>query len=508
MKVEQIYQFVGDIYTEVTGQESPLQENLSNIVDVGNAVLSNEYREKYVNAMLNRIGRMVFVDRPYDGIAPRILREGWEWGSIMSKSRTKDFTAVANPSWSLTRGQSVDQYVYEPPTVQTTLYNEMVTWEIDCSFVNRQLKQSFKSASEMDRFLSMIRSQINNNENQQIDSLTMRAINAMMGRRLAKNIAVIDLLAGYNNAFSTNLTPSQAVTSKDFARYAAYEILLYKDRIKAKTAVFSENESGYTTFTPSSYLHLILLSDIAKSMDVYLQSETFHNSFTDIGTFDTVPFWQASGNSFAIADTSRLNIVVPGLTSGNVVNRNYVIGCMFDRDAAGIINEERRVEVAYNARGEYWNNFFKVDTRLFTDPAENCIVFTIGSGTIPAVTVSSMDPSAEVFGYTVSDLQSGVTVSGNKITGTLNYINSGSLVPTWGAGNFIALNFTDIPAGATVKVGLSPSEGSGLVPLDDDHAGVFKITDKYEQRFKVVTTLNGDSTAQLFDLSGLTLQTS
>ena len=117
-------------------------------------------------------------------------------------------------------------------------------------------------------------------------------------------------------------------------------------------------------------------------MDVYLQSETFHNSFTEIGTFDTVPFWQASGTSFAIADTSRLNIIVPGLSNDNVVNRNYVIGCMFDRDAAGIINEDRRVEVAYNARGEYWNNFFKVDTRLFTDPAENCIVFTIGTGVI------------------------------------------------------------------------------------------------------------------------------
>lgn len=507
MKTTQIYEYLSDVYKEVTGQESGVQEDLTNIVDVGSALLSTDFREKYVSAMLNRIGRMVFVDRPYTGIAPRIVREGWEWGSIMSKSRTKDFAATVNPSWELTRGQSVDQYVYQPPEVQTTLYNEMVTWEIDCSFVNRQLKQSFTSAAEMDRFLSMIRSQINNSENQQIDSLTMRAINAMIGRRLARNIAVVDLLSGYNRAFGTSMTEQETATSKDFARYAAYQILMYKDRMRAKTAVFSENEDGYTTFTPNEFMHLILLSDIAKSMDVYLQSETFHNSFTEIGVYDTIPFWQSSGANFAMADISNINIVVPGINQ--TINRNYIVGVLFDRDAAGIINEERRVEVAYNARGEYWNNFFKVDTRLFTDPAENCIVFTIGSGSIPQVTVSAMDSSEEVFGYTVSQLQTGVTVTGSKITGTLHYISSGSLAQTWGAGNFIALNFTQIPAGATsCKVGMYPSVSSGLVELDADHKAVIKVTDKNAQRLKVVTTVNGDATTQTFDLSGLTCETS
>lgn len=382
MKIEQIHELLDTIYTEVTGQESVVKEDLNNIVDVGNALLSTDYREKYVNAMLNRIGRMVFVDRPYDGVAPKILREAWEWGSIMSKSRTKDFSPTDNPTWSLKSGESVDQYIYNPPTVQTTLYNEMITWEIDCSFVQRQLKQSFSSAAEMDRFLSMIRSQINNNQNQYIDSLIMRTINALIGRRINKDIAVIDVLAKYNAAFGTTMTAAQAVNSKDFERYLAYTLLLYKDRIKAKTAAFSENEEGYTTFTPAEYCHLILLSDIAKSLDVYLQSETFHNSFTEIGTYDTIPFWQGSGKSFDIVDTSRINITLPGILPEATVNRNYIIGCMCDRDAIGIINEERRVEVAYNARGEYWTNFFKIDTRLFNDPAENCIVFVLGSGTI------------------------------------------------------------------------------------------------------------------------------
>lgn len=384
MQTTQIYEFLSTVYGEVTGQTDVVAENLSNIVDVGNTLLSANYRETYVNSLLNRIGRMVFVDRTYTGAAPSIIREAWEWGSIMSKSRTKDFEPVNNPTWQLTKGETVDQFEYNPPEVQTTLYNTMVTWEIDCSFVNRQLKQSFANPSEMDRFLSMLRTQINNNQVQNIDNLIMRTINNFIGMRINSNIAVVDLLASYNSAFGTSITASQAIYNKDFLRHAAYQILVYKKRMAKKTANFSENETGYTTFTPPEYLHLTLLDVLGEALNVYLQSETFHNEFTEIGAYDTVSEWQGTGEGagYPFDSISQLNVTVSGVTPTANVNRSGIVGVMFDRDAMGIINEDRRVEVAYNARGEYWNNFFKVDTRLFNDKAENGIVFTIGTGTI------------------------------------------------------------------------------------------------------------------------------
>lgn len=384
MQITQIYQLLNAIYGEVTGKNNVVAEDLSNIVDVGATMLQSNYTEKYVNSLLNHIGRMVFVDRVYSGFAPSIIRESWEWGSIMSKSRTKDFTPGPNMAWNLTAGQSVDQYVYTPPEIQTTLYNEMIAWEIDCSFLRDQITQSFSSVDEYDRFIAMIQSQIKNNEVQYIDSLIMRAINSMIGRRLNKNIAVVDLLSLYNSTYTENLTPAAAIVNKDFARFAAYEIMLFKDRMKAKSKAFSENVDGYTTFTPPEYLHLVLLSDFAKSLDVYLQSDTYHNSFTEIGSYETVPYWQGIGNdsNFNITAISHINVTLPGITPTATVNRNFVVGTMFDRDACGIINERREVAAAYNTRGKYWNNFYQVETRLFTDPAENCIVFVIGTGAI------------------------------------------------------------------------------------------------------------------------------
>ncbi len=101
-----------------------------------------------------------------------------------------------------------------------------------------------------------------------------------------------------------------------------------------------------------------------------------------------------------------------------------------------------------------------------------------------------------------------MAVANGAITGTLKYLDTGALVTDWGEGNFIALKFTDIDSDAvSVKVGLAPSAGSGLVELinDPDKDGVFKVTDKDTQKFVVIQTdADGRPKTQEFDLSGLT----
>lgn len=114
----------------------------------------------------------------------------------------------------------------------------------------------------------------------------------------------------------------------------------------------------------------------------------------------------------------------------------------------------------------------------------------------------------DFWGTTAAQMQSGVSVSGNKITGTLTKLTSGQLVTDWGEGYFLALKFSNIDADATsVKVGTLPSVPSGLAEIinDPDKNGVFKITDKDVQKFKVVQSNANGKTTQLFDLSGLTL---
>lgn len=510
MEVNQLHEFLSTVYTEVTGKEGIVQENLSNIVDVGKEVLSVDYRESYVNSMLNLIGRWVFVDRPYEGQAPNIIREAWEWGSIMSKSRTKDPEPTVNPTWDLKPGESVDQYVFTPPEVQTTLYNTMDTWEIDCSFVNRQLKQSMDSAAMLDRFIGMIRTNINNTQVSNIDELTMRCYNNLIGHRLSRKVAIIDVLESYNSIhYDAPITADEAPYNPEFLRHLAFLILIYKNRMRKKIANFADLSGGYTTFTPPEYAHLVLLDVFSEALKIYLESDTYHDDLLKIGAYDMISNWQGTGkgSDFRFADISQINIQVSGLSTGAEVNRYGIIGILHDRDALGIINEDRRVEVAYNAKGEYWNNFFKIDTRLFNDVGENAIIFVMGNGI--DVYTAPLAPGEEIFGYKASQLQSNLRVdANNKISGDLYYISTGALIPNWGAGNFMALKFLNIPDNATsCKVGMDPSQSSGLVEIidDPDRAGTFKVTDPTTQKFVIETTIDGLVNRQVYDLSGLTL---
>lgn len=426
MQVKQIYGILNDIMNEVTGQngaaegEEPafiLQEDLSNIVDMGTLVFNNNWRDNYVKSMINRIGREVFVDRTYEGYAPSVLRDAWEYGSIMSKTRCKVFDAKANPSWNLQPGETVNQFEFNPPTVSQKFYNSKTAWQINCSFTDVQLRESFTSAAAMNRFISMIENRIQTSMTIYIDSLIMRTINNFIGEKLSAQNGVIDVLAEFNATQSTPITAADAVSSKEFYRYLAYRTDRDIERFRAPSVNFNIDPDGdNVTFTPREYAHFVLHSDFAAGIKVYLQSDTYHENLVSLGDFETVPFWQSQGEDYALATTSRIDIK---LASDNTktVNRNYIIGFLFDRDALGVLNDNRRVTSSYNANGEYWNNFYKVDTSYFNDLAENALIYVLGNGSIPTITLSASTATATL-PSTTATITATVSPAGSTVTWT------------------------------------------------------------------------------------------
>lgn len=130
-----------------------------------------------------------------------------------------------------------------------------------------------------------------------------------------------------------------------------------------------------------------------------------------------------------------------------------------------------------------------------------------------SLTVEAENSETELFGVSVSDMQSNISISGGNATGTLKYLGgSNAITNKWGAGNFIALKISasNWNAYTSVKVGLEPSQNSGLVEIktDPDKNGVFKVTNKDVQRFKIVATDGANTREQYIDLSGLTCETS
>lgn len=126
----------------------------------------------------------------------------------------------------------------------------------------------------------------------------------------------------------------------------------------------------------------------------------------------------------------------------------------------------------------------------------------------------SPDDSADYFGSGkgASDIQSDIAITDGKVTGELKFIEGGIAPGTLsGDGYFIGLKFSNFADGLTysnVKVGLVPSStGMDLQTLDSDTNAVFKISDKNNQKIKVVQADNaGHKNVQYLDLTGLTLE--
>lgn len=383
MEVKQVADFVNSAASETIGQETLLTEDLSNSVDVGNAVFDANAFDAFVKSLVNHIGKVIFVNRPYRGSAPSVLMDAWEYGSVVEKITSEMPIATENESWELVDGASYDPHIFHQPKAEAKFFNKMTTFEIDRSITERQLRQSFSSATQLNAFVSMLFNEVEKALTVRNDALIMRTINNMTAETLYSQYSggamtgvggpkAVNLLARYNAQYSTSLTAAQAILNPDFIRYAAYQMALTVDRLTRMSVLF--NVGGKQRFTPKDLQHIVMLSEFRAAADVFLQSNTFHDEYTKLINAETVPFWQGSGTDYAFTSTGAIDVTT---VDGHAVQAGGILGVIFDRDALGVMNFNSRVTTDYNAKAEFTNYFYKRDARYFNDFNENFVVFFV-----------------------------------------------------------------------------------------------------------------------------------
>lgn len=396
MEVKQIYTLINSVSGEVLGKTDIVTEDLTGIVDLGKEVFNQNAVDNYVKSLVNHIGKVIFVNRPYAGKVPSVLMDAWEFGSVLEKISADVPEAEENDTWNLQDGQSYDQDVFHKPTVTAKFFNSKVTFEVPVSITERQVKESFSNAAQLNGFISMIYAAVEKSMTIKADALIMRTINNMIAETVladaqefgataagdmtgadlssASTARCVNLLKLYNDktGASTKLTAAKAITDPDFIRFASYVMGTYADRLQSISTVF--NVGGKERFTPKDMLHVVLLSDFAKAAQTYLYSDTFNRGDVLLPQAETVPFWQGSGQNYEFASTGNINIKESG---GKAVEISGVLGVMFDRDALGVCNLDRRVTTNYNAKAEFFNNYYKFDAGYFNDTNENFVVFFI-----------------------------------------------------------------------------------------------------------------------------------
>ncbi len=383
MEVNQVYQFVNAATNEAIGDAAVLNEDLSNVVDIGTAIFDANAFDKYVKSLVNHIGKVIFVNRPYRGSTPSVLMTEFEYGSVVEKISSEMPVAVENESWELTDGQSYDPHIFHKPVAEAKFFNKMVTFEIDRSITEMQVKQSFSSATQLNGFISMLYNEVEKAMTVRVDALVMRTINNMIAETVHSQYGAsaitgmggtkaVNLLALYNDQYGTTLTVKDARLNPDFIRFAAYTMSLYTDRLTRMSTLF--NVGGKQRFTPKDLQHIVMLSEFRAAADVFLQSNTFHDDYTKLVNAETVPFWQGSGTDYDFSSTGKVDVKT---ASGDTQVVTGVLGIIFDRDALGVMNYNRRVTTQWNAKAEFTNYFYKMDARYFNDMNENFVVFFI-----------------------------------------------------------------------------------------------------------------------------------
>lgn len=378
MQVSQIYDLVNTAAKAVSGEIALPNEDLTNLVDVGKSIANALGYEQFYKALVNRIGKMYFVDRKYTGLLLKMFKDSWQFGSIVGKVQVDDMQYTENDTWQIINGASYDPFIVNLPVVSAKFFNKMATFELDITTPTVQIEQSFTSVDEMNRFLSMVQTMVYNSMETAIEACAFRCLDNFMAATIDGNGAsVVHLLTTYNAIAGTTLTASTALLDGDFLRWSTKILGLYKKRLEARTVIY--NLGGKRRFTPADRLHFVALADYAEAAKSELYSTTYHDEFVKLPLYEEVPYWQAPGTSFAWADVSKIDVVANVDDNGGTatVQKSNIIAVMFDDDALGVLQPRKRVTTMYNPKNETYSDFHKWESRYYNDFNENCIVFIL-----------------------------------------------------------------------------------------------------------------------------------
>ena len=391
MDVKQVADIVNGMTSELIGDSAIQTEDLSNVVDMGNQIFDNTSYDKFVRSLIDHIGRVMFVNRAYQGSSLALRRDGWEFGSVMQKiSETELPEATENEAWNLTDGASYDNQVFHKPNVAAKFYNKRSVFEVDRSIADMQARSAFSNATQLNAFVSMLFNGIDKSIEVKLQALSERVINNMIARTFAAEfpsvvnnnysgmtgVKAVNLLYTYNQKFSKSLTAAACLYDEDFLKWAAKWIRMYSSRLTKMSTLF--NVGGLPRFTPANLQHLILLDNFSTSAEMYLQSDTFHNELVAMPDYIEVPYWQGSGTAYDDDSISKINVTIDN-ENGNTktLTASGILGVLFDHEACGICCEERRTDTFYNPKGNFTNYYYKQFANYYGDSNENFIVFYV-----------------------------------------------------------------------------------------------------------------------------------
>lgn len=388
MQVNQIATILNDVFDEIIGESAVINEDLSNIVDVGKVItegtqeISNKDFENYIGKIIDKVGKTIYNDKVYSGHSLGLLRDGWEFGSILEKIRVDVSDYEETDDWNLA-DYTPTVFDFTPPDAQAKYFNKKVTFTLKNSTTRKQFRSAFTSADTMNRFFSALENRIKMKQRVAIDGLEQRTLNNFIAEKLKVNSNAINILAQYKTEYPNATTTAENwKQDKEFLKYIYREIGIKKKLIERPSMKY--NVDGYTTFTTADDLRMYALTDFVQAMESTVYSDTFHENYVKLDGFYEIPYWQGSGTDDSFEERSKISAIPAsegtkpdGDDTRKTINQTGIIFTMIDKNACAVCNEEPNITSIYNPEADFYNWWYKFDCSYFNDLDENGIVFYI-----------------------------------------------------------------------------------------------------------------------------------
>lgn len=378
----QIYNIVNSVAKMQYGAAQVTVVDTSSLIALGDSVLSSDAtKDAFMGQLTDRIGKTIFSVRPYESADENVVKHSFDFGMALQKIYVDLPDTETNTSWEI--GEEDFTPSFAPvikPTVREKLFVSLNTFEISVTIPDDILKTAFLSAEGMATMIDAIFMAVENRLEIAMESMVNLTRAAFIARKLSASskCGAINLLAAYNTQFGTTVKAKDALYTPEFLRYAASQISLWTKRMRKMSSLFNDETvstgNGYKRHTPAEDLVLTVLDDFAETTASYLQADTFHKELVALPRYNTVPYWQGSGQAFDFSSLSTVNVKID---AGTTVNQSGVIAVAYDWQALGATINRKKTTTEYNGRSEYTNYYTKIERGLFNDMSENGVVFYI-----------------------------------------------------------------------------------------------------------------------------------
>ena len=466
MVVKQIYSLLNSMAKQMWGEDALSVQDMSGVISMGKTILSSENeKDNFFGVLADRIGTTILRTLDVEVDFPNMLRNSFEWGSVIQKINIQPLDASEQKAWEVGSNDfTPNQFAISKASITQTFFTNANAWEFDVTIPDTMLKTAFTNAESFGAFVDGIMSAMSDSLVMSLNNMSYSAIRNFVAEKLMAGNGIINVLKMYNEKTSHSYSLDDVVDDKEFYRFSGMVIRNVMKYMSKPSKLY--NTAGMVRATQRDNAHVLLSSDFWSGYTTYLSADTFHDEMVSLDGFREFVTLQGTGKETPdINDNTKIDVIPSsqdGKSAGQKVEvvGNGILAIICDREAIGIGYDDRFVATDRNNRNRYTNYTSGCTVQYYNDLSENGVIIIANNEgmSVDKTTLTFANSSADAQTITATTNPAGETVTWKSSKNTVATVSDGVVTPA-GAGT-CTITATSVINGQTYEHTIEVTVGS------------------------------------------------